>query len=123
MNTTLKLYKRNTENIINIPSPSGYCQEVIAYIFEQAKGLGFDCSMTAKGNGIIHIPCRPDKKLHKKGVLLTAHVDTLGAMVRSIKPDGKIRMTSVGGFMMQSVEGEYCTIHMRNKKNCYRNYT
>jgi len=116
VNTTLNYTKEILKNIINIPSPSGYCQEVIAYIFEQAKGLGFDCSMTAKGNGIIHIPCRPDKKLHKKGVLLTAHVDTLGAMVRSIKPDGKIRMTSVGGFMMQSVEGEYCTIHMRNKK-------
>ncbi len=113
--SALNYTKQILEKIIHIPSPSGYCRNVLDYIASEVKALGFSFDMTAKGNGLIYIP-QNDSKNNEKGILLTAHVDTLGAMVRSIKADGKIRMTSIGGFMMQSVEGEYCTIHMRNQK-------
>jgi putative aminopeptidase FrvX len=43
-------------------------------------------------------------------------VDTLGAMVRSIKENGRIRFTSIGGYAMQTVENEYCLIHTRDGK-------
>ncbi len=115
MESALNYTKQILEKIIHIPSPSGYCRNVLDYIASEVKTLGFSFDMTAKGNGLIYIP-QNDSKNNEKGILLTAHVDTLGAMVRSIKADGKIRMTSIGGFMMQSVEGEYCTIHMRNQK-------
>lgn len=112
----LNYTKQILEKIIDIPSPSGYCRNVLDYIASEVKALGFSFDMTAKGNGLIYISKNDSNNNNEKGILLTAHVDTLGAMVRSIKADGKIRMTSIGGFMMQSVEGEYCTIHMRNQK-------
>ena len=49
-------------------------------------------------------------------VLLTAHVDTLGAMVKEIKPSGRLKLTMVGGFRWNAVEGEYCNIHTADGK-------
>src|SRR6185312_4383332 len=43
--------------------------------------------------------------------LLTAHTDTLGAMVKEINSDGRLKLTMVGGYNWNAVEGEYCTIH------------
>jgi putative aminopeptidase FrvX len=41
---------------------------------------------------------------------LTAHVDTLGAMVKEIKTNGRLHLTQIGGYAWQSVEGEGCTV-------------
>ena len=41
---------------------------------------------------------------------LTAHADTLGAMVKQIKPNGRLMMTKIGGFAWNTVEGEGCWI-------------
>lgn len=97
------------ERLVKTPSPSGYCEKAIQLIEEEVNRFGLAFQRTQKGNGLFTIA---GKK--KDTLLLSAHVDTLGAMVRSIKADGKLRMTSVGGFMMQSVEGEYCTVHLRD---------
>ncbi len=52
----------------------------------------------------------------KETLGLTAHGDTLGAMVRSISSQGTLRFVSVGGYMMESIEGTYCKIHTRTGK-------
>ena len=41
---------------------------------------------------------------------LTAHVDTLGAMVKEIKSNGRLKLTKIGGFAWNTVEGEGCTV-------------
>jgi putative aminopeptidase FrvX len=41
---------------------------------------------------------------------LTAHIDTLGAMVSQINPDGRLKLTQLGGWAWGSVEGEGVTI-------------
>jgi len=41
---------------------------------------------------------------------ITAHVDTLGAMVKEVKDNGRLRLTKIGGFAWNTVEGEGCTI-------------
>lgn len=33
-------------------------------------------------------------------------------MVRAIKPDGRLKMDLVGGFVYNSIEGENCTVHL-----------
>ena len=40
--------------------------------------------------------------------LLTAHTDTLGAMVKEVKSNGRLKLTMIGGFNWNAVEGEYC---------------
>jgi putative aminopeptidase FrvX len=43
--------------------------------------------------------------------VLSAHVDTLGLMVKTIKPNGRLKLTQIGGYDWSTVEGEYCTVH------------
>ncbi|RED65146.1 M42 family metallopeptidase [Cohnella phaseoli] len=100
------------EALLATPSPSGFCMEIVKRVRAETEKLGFALETTPKGNVVITLP---GADCEAGGTLaLTAHVDTLGAMVRSIKPNGMLRFTSVGGYAMQTVEGEYCLVHTRD---------
>jgi putative aminopeptidase FrvX len=99
------------EEILKIPSPSGYPNEIIPRIEKEAKYYGLDVEKTKKGNLIITYPGKTDKT-----VGLSVHVDTLGAMVRSISSNGEIKFTAIGGPIWPTLDGEYCTIKTRDGK-------
>lgn len=105
---TIEYIVETIGKLVNIPSPSGFAHKAITFVKQEAEGFGYSCSLNQKGGLVIHVPGKCEETIG-----LSAHVDTLGAMVRSIKSDGTIRFTSVGGFTMQSIEGSYCTIHTR----------
>ncbi|GKU76432.1 M42 family metallopeptidase [Paenibacillus sp. L3-i20] len=96
--------------LLSIPSPSGFCMDIMNYLRNEVEKLGYSMEQTPKGTGIIVIPGQKSGKV----IGISAHVDTLGAMVRSIKSSGMIRFTPIGGYAMQTVEGEYCLIHTRD---------
>lgn len=96
--------------LLNTPSPSGFSHLIIAQLEEIVSSLGYKLERTKKGNGIISVPGLDTKKT----IGIAAHVDTLGAMVRSIKGNGNLVMTAIGGYTMHSVEGEYVTVHTRD---------
>lgn len=98
------------EEILNIPSPTGFTHHIMKRIEDEATALGFTFSYTHKGCGVIHVPGENSSRT----IGLTAHADTLGAMVRSINSKGTLRLTPVGGYMMNSLENEYCTVHTRD---------
>lgn len=104
------------EKLVNIPSPSGYTKEIMETIKEEAALWGFSSSYTRKGSLIVEVPGSAEEKSEPGTLGLTAHADTLGAMVRSIGTDGMIKFVSVGGYMMESIEGTYCKIHTRTGK-------
>ena len=99
------------EDLLNTPSPSGYCTTIMDKVKKYAQDLDVNFTDTQKGCGILSIKGNSDYT-----VGLSAHVDTLGAMVRSITSTGTLKFTSIGGFMMHSIEGEYCIIHTRDGK-------
>jgi putative aminopeptidase FrvX len=47
---------------------------------------------------------------------IVSHADTLGAMIREIKENGRISFASVGGYSGNSVECENCLIHTASGK-------
>ena len=47
-------------------------------------------------------------------LVLASHVDTLGAMVRAIKDNGRLRPTTLGGHQWRTADGENCTVHTRD---------
>lgn len=104
--------KDTLSSLLNTPSPSGYCKKVMTLLGEIVADLGYEMTLTNKGNGVIEIPGQNPN--YTAGI--AAHVDTLGAMVRAIKSNGSITFTTVGGYTMHSVEGEYVTIHTRDGK-------
>ncbi len=93
-------------NILTIPSPTGLTNNVMDYIKEELHILDIYYYTTNKGNVIAKLDGE------NKDIVRTfsSHVDTLGAMVKEIKPEGRLALTPIGGFMMNSIEGENCTI-------------
>ncbi len=100
------------EEIINIPSPSGFCKSVVEHAQAIVKSYGFKCERNKKGNLIIEIEGNDNSYC----IGIPVHVDTLGAMVRSINSDGTIRFTTIGGNIFPTIDGEYCKIHTRGGK-------
>ncbi|HEY2494112.1 MAG TPA: M42 family metallopeptidase [Paenibacillus sp.] len=98
------------QKLLHTPSPTGFTNEVMKVIADEAKSLGVPLTWNNKGGAILSV----EGHNNSRTVALSAHVDTLGAMVRAIKPNGTLRLTIVGGFMMQSMENEYCIIHTRS---------
>lgn len=99
---TLHLIKE----LVSIPSPSGNTNEVISFVENYLKKHHVEMYRNRKGGLIVTIHGKDDKK-HR---MLTAHVDTLGAIVKEIKPSGRLKLDLIGGFRYNSIEGEYCEI-------------
>lgn len=93
-----------------IPSPSGFTAKVTAYLMQELKSLGFKPSLTNKGSVLC---CLGGKG---RDLVLAAHIDTLGAMVRAIKPNGRLRFTKIGGYPENNIENENVLIHTRDGK-------
>lgn len=99
------------KTILNIDSPTGYCKNVIDFVEGEAKEMGFYTCRNEKGNLQIYVDGKSEKTIG-----MCAHVDTLGLMVRSIKNDGTLAFTNVGGPIIPTLDGEYCRIITREGK-------
>ncbi|WP_342566894.1 M42 family metallopeptidase [Psychrobacillus sp. FSL K6-4046] len=95
------------KQLVEIPSPSGYTKDIMDFMEQFLKDIDVNYIRTNKGALIATIIGENDTK-HR---LLTAHTDTLGAMVKEVKSSGRLKLAMVGGFNWNAVEGEYCTIH------------
>ncbi|HIU13121.1 MAG TPA: M42 family metallopeptidase [Candidatus Fimiplasma intestinipullorum] len=100
------------QELMAIDSPSGYTQNAIAYIENKANAYQLPFMRTHKGNGIIYMPGRNAKTT----IGVCAHVDTLGLMVRSIKSNGRLCFTKVGGPILPSLDSEWCKVYTREGK-------
>lgn len=100
------------EKLVKTPSPSGFTDKVMQVIREELTSIRVPFVQTNKGAIIATVKGRDDTR-HR---LLTAHVDTLGAMVKEVKGDGRLKLAMVGGFNWNAVEGEYCRIHTASGK-------
>lgn len=109
--TTMDYVIKTIEKLVNIPSPSGFTKDVMEFVKKEAEDFGYTCEYSQKGGLIISVEGNSRETLG-----LSAHVDTLGAMVRSIDSEGTLKFTLVGGYTMHSVEGAYCTIHTRDNR-------
>ena len=70
--------------------------------------MGYEAVRTNKGGVIVTLKGKDDTK-HR---VITAHVDTLGAIVRAVKSDGRLKMDKIGGFPWNMIEGENCLVHV-----------
>ena len=101
------------ERLLKIPSPTGFAEDAIAFTEETLAALPeLTLSRTRKG---ALLACWEGAQ-NTAPRALTAHVDTLGAMVKEIKPNGRLKLTKLGGFAWNTVEGEGCLVHTRSGK-------
>jgi len=95
------------QELLAIPSPTGYTEEVIGYLEGRLSDFPFlNFHKTTKGALVAN--WTGDLKTSLRG--LTAHVDTLGAMVKEIKSNGRLKLSQLGGYAWNTIEGEGCTV-------------
>jgi putative aminopeptidase FrvX len=103
--------QKTLASLLNIPSPTGYTQQAIQYTRQSLSAFPeLELSLNRKGALIARWPGQQDNAPRA----LTAHVDTLGAMVKEVKSNGRLRLTPVGGYVWNTIEGEGCTVFTRN---------
>lgn len=103
----MKNVVKTLEEILKINSPTGYTIEVINHLEKIFEGLNVIVKKTNKGSLLVSFDENPE-------LVVTGHIDTLGAMVKEINDDGTIAITRIGGLELNSFEGEYVTV--RNYK-------
>ena len=96
------------KELTNIPSPSGYTGRVTEYLINTLSKMGYKPTKTVKGN----VECILNEGAEP--LVMAAHVDTLGAMVRSIKDNGRLKPTTIGGHQWSTADGENCFIFTRD---------
>ena len=100
------------EEILKFDSPTGFCFDIVDLIEKKVNEFGYKLTRTNKGCAVIEVP----GKNSEKTIGLSAHVDTLGAMVRSITADGTLKFTLLGGPCVPTLDSEYCKIRTRDGK-------
>jgi putative aminopeptidase FrvX len=98
------------KHLTAIDSPSGFTSDVTDYTMEQLTELGYQARKTNKGCVFCELGGEGNP------VILSAHIDTLGGIVEQIKPNGRLRISNIGGLNANNCETENCRIHTRNGK-------
>ncbi|HEY5269688.1 MAG TPA: M42 family metallopeptidase [Anaerolineales bacterium] len=97
--------------LLNTPSPTGFAEPAISLTEESLKAFpALKLSRTRKG--ALTATWRGDQDEGPRAV--TAHVDTLGGMVKEIKSNGRLKLSKIGGFAWNTIEGEGCTVFTRS---------
>lgn len=105
--------------LLNTPSPTGYFEEAIAYVdraFRAVEVPGMTLERTVKGALVATVTGASSSAPRAA----SGHVDTLGAMVREVKKNGRLMLTQLGGYAWQSVESENVTVHCVKDGRRYR---
>jgi len=100
-------------DLLQTPSPTGSTDWAISMVEQELEMFGLHCARTNKGALTALIPGIRDDRPRA----LTAHVDTLGAMVAQIKPSGRLKVTGIGGVMWPAVESEGVTVQTKSGRN------
>lgn len=100
-------------DLLKTPSPTGYSEGAIALTERVFRSIpGVKTSRTRKGALLVTL----EGEQADAPRALAAHVDTLGAMVKTIKANGRLTLTRIGGYAWNTIEGEGCTIFTREGK-------
>ena len=90
-------------DLLNIASPTGFAEPAIAFVEKEfSKYPQLQLSRTRKGALI----AKWEVKSGLPPVALTAHADTLGAVVKEIKANGRLKINRIGGIQWPTIETE-----------------
>lgn len=99
--------KETLVKLLSVDSPTGFSAKVNETLKGMLSGMGYE----AKEDNKRLVSVRVKGKNGNVTKALSAHVDTLGAMVKNVTGDGKIRFTRLGGPILPTFDGEYCRIY------------
>jgi peptidase M42 family hydrolase len=99
------------QRLVVIPSPTGHTDQVVHFCGHELERLGVPFELTRRGairatlKGASRSPARA----------MVAHLDTLGAMVKQLKDNGRLELVPIGTWSARFAEGARCTIFTDRK--------
>ncbi|GMA14699.1 peptidase M42 [Deinococcus metallilatus] len=93
--------------LLNTPSPTGFTEAAVRLLEGELDALGVPHRRSKKGALTWEIAGTPGQP----HTTFSGHVDTLGAMVKEIKENGRLRLAMLGGYDWATIEGEYVQVH------------
>ena len=92
--------------LLATPSPSGYTDRAVHLIADELDKLGVPVELTRRG--AVRATLKGESSSPDRAVV--AHIDTLGAMVRALKPNGRVELVAIGHWNARFAEGARVTL-------------
>lgn len=107
---TLKIDKKYMQEtllkLLEIPSPTGFTDQIVHFVGEELENLGAPFELTRRGA----IRATLEGKQRSPDRATVTHLDTLGAMVRQLKENGRLGVVMIGHWSARFAEGARATI-------------
>src|SRR5690606_12930338 len=88
------------------PSPTGYTDSIVHHVADELEHLGVDVELTRRGE----IRARLRGEQARPARAIVSHLDTLGAMVKRLKDNGRLELVPIGHWSARFAEGARVTI-------------
>lgn len=98
------------ERLLAVPSPTGYTDEAVRICCRLLAELGVPYELTRRG--AIRAWIAGGARQPARAII--AHIDTLGAQVKAVKPNGRLSLVPVGHWSSRFAEGARCTVLTRS---------
>ena len=95
-------------HLLRTPSPAGRTDQVMQLVGDELEKLGIPFSLTRRG--VIRADLAGERGLDGPDRSIVVHADTIGCMVRALKPNGRLAIVPVGTHSARFAEGARCTI-------------
>lgn len=97
--------------LLEIPSPTGFTDAVVHFVGQELESLGVPFELTRRGA----IRATIEGKQRAPNRATVTHLDTLGAMVRELKSNGRLGVVMIGHWSPRFAEGARVTVFTDEK--------
>ncbi|MCF8721662.1 osmoprotectant NAGGN system M42 family peptidase [Nitrospina gracilis] len=104
---------RTLFRLLEIPSPTGLTDTIVHVMCHELKKLGIPFELTRRGAIRANMP----GKVQSPDRAIVAHLDTLGAMVKNLRANGRIEVVPVGTWSPRFAEGARVTVYMEDDRS------
>jgi peptidase M42 family hydrolase len=94
------------DRMLHMHSPSGRTDDIVRFVGGELEALGIPLELTRRGA----IRAELLGRIHEPDRAIVSHVDTLGAMVRLLKDNGRLGIWPIGTWSSRFAEGARVTI-------------
>ncbi len=103
--------KETLLKLLTIPSPTGYTDQIVHTVGRELESMKIPFELTRRG--AIRATLQGEKPLLDRAIV--THLDTIGAIVRELKPNGKLGIAMIGHWPARFAEGARVTIFTDNR--------